>query len=37
MRLGNCTTESIEHVVREYAAQVHEFADAETESFMILP
>ncbi len=37
LRVGNCTTQDIERAIRERAARIQEFADAETESFMVLP
>jgi predicted nuclease of predicted toxin-antitoxin system len=37
LRVGNCTTQDIEDAIRDHAARIQEFADAETESFMVLP
>jgi len=37
LRIGNCTTNEIENLIRKHATVIQEFADRERESYLILP
>ena len=37
LRIGNCTTQDLEELLRKFSAAIHTFETSQTECFLVLP